>query len=92
MKTFLVITLMAFLPAMAFAQRESVKSSNKYNSAALRVSDKKKQAATSEKFNGQKPDAPAKSRPNSDKTKPRVQGATESGNRVKNPKTNSGNL
>lgn len=92
MKTCIVIALMAFLPAMAFAQRESAKSGNKYNSAALRVSDKKKEAATSEKFNGQKPDAPSKSKPNSDKDKPRVQGATENGGRVKNPKTNSGNL
>ena len=70
------------LPAMAIAQRESIKSSNKYNSAAMRVPDKKKQAVTSEKFNGQKPDQPQKPKPKSGKQP--VQGPTENGNRVKN--------
>lgn len=70
------------LPAMAFAQRESIKSSNKYNSAAMRVSDKEKQKATSEKFNGQKPDQPPKLKPKSGKQT--IQGPAENGNRVKN--------
>lgn len=77
------ISIIAFLllPAMAVAQRESIKSSNKYNSAAMRVSDKKKQAATSEKFNGQKPDRPQKPKPRSGKQA--VQGPTENGSRIK---------
>ena len=82
MKTVFAVALLLLLPAMAIAQRESIKSSNKYNSAAMRVSDKKKQAATSEKFNGQKPDQPQKPKPKSGKRP--VQGPTENGNRVKN--------
>lgn len=77
---FVVVLLM--LPAVAFAQRESIKSSNKLNSAAMRVSDKKKEKATTEKFNGQKPDRPQKPTPKSGKQP--VQGSTENGNRVKN--------
>lgn len=69
------------LPVLAMAQRESIKSSNKYNSAAMRVPDKEKQKATAEKFNGQKPDQPPKSKPGSGKQA--VQGTTENGNRVR---------
>ena len=67
---------------MTMAQRESIKSSNKLNSAAMRVPDKEKEKATAEKFNGQKPDRPQKPKPRSGKQA--VQGATENGNRVKN--------
>ncbi|GAB3639513.1 hypothetical protein [Spirosoma arcticum] len=81
MKTVFAIALMLFLPAMAMAQRESIKSSNKLNSAAMRVPDKEKEKATAEKFNGQKPDRPQKPKPRSGKQA--VQGATENGNRVK---------
>ena len=80
MKVIIVIACL-LLPAVAVAQRGSIKSSNKYNSAAMRVSDKKKQAATSEKFNGQKPDRPQKPKPRSGKQT--VQGPTENGNRIK---------
>ena len=81
MKTVFAIALLIFLPAMAMAQRESIKSSNKLNSAAMRVPDKEKEKATAEKFNGQKPDRPQKPKPRSGKQA--VQGATENGNRVK---------
>lgn len=78
-----IIAVVAFLilPAVAFAQRESIKSSNKYNTAAMRVSDKEKQKATSEKFNGQKPDQPQKPKPKSGRQP--VQGPTENGSRIK---------
>ncbi len=89
MKTLICLIGMAVLPGLAMAQRESIKSSNKYNSAAMRVSDKEKMKATSEKFNGQKPDRPAKPVPKTGKQP--VQGPTENGGRVKNPKTNNGN-
>ena len=85
MKTAFTIALLSLLPAMAAAQRESIKSSNKYNSAAMRVSDKEKQKATAEKFNGQKPDRPLKPKPRSGKQA--VQGATENGSRVKRQPT-----
>lgn len=81
MKTVFAIALLSFLPAMAMAQRESIKSSNKLNSAAMRVPDKEKEKATAEKFNGQKPDRPQKPKPRSGKQA--VQGASENGNRVK---------
>lgn len=82
MKTVFAVAFLIFLPAMAMAQRESIKSSNKLNSAAMRVPDKEKEKATAEKFNGQKPDRPQKPKPRSGKQA--VQGATENGNRVKN--------
>jgi len=85
MKAVFVVALL-MLPAMALAQRESIKSSNKLNSAAMRVSDKEKQKVTAEKFNGQKPDRPQKPTPKSGKQA--VQGPTENGNRIK--KANSG--
>ncbi|MDB5243199.1 MAG: hypothetical protein JWP57_3824 [Spirosoma sp.] len=85
MKIVLAVTLLTLLPALAIAQRESIKSSNKYNSAAMRVSDKEKQKATSEKFNGQKPNQPPKPKPHSGKQP--IQGATENGNRIKNSKS-----
>ena len=85
MKTAFTIALLSLLPAMAAAQRESIKSSNKYNSAAMRVSDKEKQKATAEKFNGQKPDRPLKPKPKSGKQA--VQEATENGSRVKRQPT-----
>ena len=80
MKTIFAVAFL-LLPVMAVAQRESIKSSNKLNSAAMRVSDKKKQAATFEKFNGQKPDRPQKPKPRSGKQA--VQGPTENGSRIK---------
>ncbi len=89
MKTFIGIALIMVLPTIALAQRESIKSGSKYNSAAMRVSDKEKQKATAEKFNGQKPDAPAKPKPQAGKQP--VQGPTQNGGRVKNPKTNNDN-
>jgi hypothetical protein len=85
MKSVLVVALLALLPALAIAQRESIKSSNKYNSAAMRVPDKEKQKATSEKFNGQKPVQPSKPKPTSGKQA--VQGPTENGNRIRNAKS-----
>ena len=82
MKLIIVVAcLLLLLPVMAVAQQE-IKSSNKYNSSAGRVSDKKKQAAMSEKFNGQKPDRPQKPKPRSGKQA--VQGPTENGSRIKN--------
>lgn len=99
MKTLLIIALLTATSAVTYAQRESYKSSSKYNSAAGRVSDAKKEKATAEKFNGQRPDeapkAPASQAPR--KAKPegaqqRVQGPTQNGGRVKNPKTNNGNV
>ncbi|MBC3784007.1 hypothetical protein [Spirosoma utsteinense] len=84
MKTLFSIALFALLPAMAIAQRESIKSSNKYNSAAMRVSDKEKQKALTEKVNGQRPDQPAKPKPKSGKQV--LQGPTENGNRFKSTK------
>jgi hypothetical protein len=82
MKTFIGIALLALLPAIGFAQtRESVRSSSPYNGSAGR--------ATSEKFNGQKPDGPPKPKPQTGKQP--VQGPTQNGGRVKNPKTNNGN-
>ena len=84
MRAVLVVALL-MLPALAIAQRESIKSSNKYNSAAMRVSDKEKQKVTAEKFNGQKPDQPPKPKPVSGKQA--VQGPTENGNRVRNAKS-----
>lgn len=89
MKTVIGIALLALLPVLGFAQRENVKSSSKYNSAAARVSDKEKAKVMAEKFNGQKPDVPQKPKPKSGKQP--VQGPTENGGRVKNQKTNSGN-
>ena len=90
MKTVIGIALIALLPAVTFAQRHnSIKSSSKYNSAAMRASDKEKQKATAEKFNGQKPDKPQSPKPQSGKQP--VQGPTENGGRFKNPKTNNGN-
>lgn len=76
-----LVGMLLMLPAMAMAQRESIKSSNKLNSAAMRVPDKEKEKATAEKFNGQKPDRPQKPKPKSGKQA--VQGPTENGNRVK---------
>ena len=87
MKIIVVVALL-MVPAVAFAQRESIKSSNKLNSAAMRVSDKEKLKATSEKFNGQKPDQPQKPQPKSGKQA--VQGPTENGNRIKRQPTGSG--
>ena len=84
MKAVFVVALL-MLPAMALAQRESIKSSNKLNSTAMRVSDKEKQKVTAEKFNGQKPDRPQKPTPKSGKQA--VQGPTENGGRVKNTKS-----
>lgn len=81
---------MALLPALSFAQRESIKSSNKYNSAAMRVSDKEKQKATTEKFNGQRSETPARPTPKTGKQP--IQGTTENGARIKNAKTKNGNL
>ena len=78
---FATLAAILFLAGSAAAQRESIKSSNKYNSAATRVSDKKKQAATSEKFNGQKPDRPQKPKPISGNQA--VQGPTKNGSRIK---------
>lgn len=90
MKTFIGITLLALLPFLSHGQsRESVKSSSPYNGSAGRASAKEKQKATSEKFNGQKPDGPPKPKPQTGKQ--RVQGPTQNGGRVKNPKTNNGN-
>jgi hypothetical protein len=83
MKVLFSIALLALLPAMAVAQRESIKSSNKYNSAAMRVPDKEKQKALTEKVNGQRPDQPAKPKP---KSKTVIQGPTENGNRFKSTK------
>ncbi len=83
MKT-VFVGMLLMLPAMALAQRESIKSSNKLNSAAMRVPDKEKERATTEKFNGQKPDRPQKPKPASGKQA--VQGPTENGNRIKNTK------
>lgn len=90
MKTIICLTLLTALPCLAVAQRESIKSSNKYNSAAMRVSDKEKEKAMAEKFNGQTPAKPAKPKPKMGKQP--VQGPTENGGRVKNPKTNNGNV
>ncbi|MFD2569624.1 hypothetical protein ACFSUS_03210 [Spirosoma soli] len=88
------IVALLVAPAVVFGQsRESVKSSSPYNGSAGRVSDKEKEKAAAEKFNGQKPDAPQKTKPqphSASKSKP-VQGATENGGRVKNAKTNNGN-
>ena len=83
MRAVLVVALL-MLPALAMAQRESIKSSNKYNSAAMRVPDKEKQKVTAEKFNGQKPDQPPK--PKSNGGKQGVQEPVENGNRVRNAK------
>lgn len=84
-----VALLMA--PAVVSGQsRESVKSSSPYNSSAARVSDKEKEKASAEKFNGQRPDVPQKPKPQSGKQ--RIQGPTQNGGRVKNPKTNNGNV
>lgn len=90
MKTVLIIALLATAPALVYAQRESYKSSSKHNSAAARVSDAEKEKVTSEKFNGQKPDQPKKPVPKTGKQP--IQGATQNGGRVKNPKTNNGNV
>lgn len=84
MRAVLAVALL-MLPALAIAQRESIKSSNKYNSAAMRVPDKEKEKATAEKFNGQKPDQPPKPKPSSGKQT--VQGPVENGNRVRNAKS-----
>ncbi len=84
-----VALLMA--PAVVFGQsRESVKSSSPYNGSAARISDKEKEKASAEKFNGQRPNVPQKPKPQSGKQ--RVQGPTQNGGRVKNPKTNNGNV
>ena len=99
MKKLIIIALLTASSVVAYAQRESYKSSNKYNSAAARVPDAKKEKATAEKFNGQRPDdapkAPASQAPRKAKpegTQQRVQGPTQNGGRVKNPKTNNGNV
>ncbi|WP_077922697.1 hypothetical protein [Spirosoma sp. 209] len=89
MKQLLIIAVLAALPTLVNAQRESVKSGNKYNSAAARVPDAEKERVAAEKFNGQKPDRPQKPKPKSGKQP--VQGSTENGGRVKNPTTKSGN-
>lgn len=93
MKAILSVLLLALLPALTYAQRESYKSSSKYNSAAGRVSDKEKAKAMAEKFNGQQPDQPTKPMPAKPTTgKQPVQGPTQNGGRVKNPKTKNGNV
>ncbi|GAB3509693.1 hypothetical protein GCM10027341_47130 [Spirosoma knui] len=88
LKAAVLMALMA--PAVAFGQsRESVKSSSPYNGSAARVSDKEKAKVAAEKFNGQRSTPAQPTKPQSGK--PRVQGPTENGGRVKNPKTNNGN-
>ena len=87
---------LTLVPVLTFGQsRESVKSSSPYNGSAARVSDKEKEKVAAEKFNGQRTTKPAKSKAqhsqSQDEGKPRVQGPTENGGRVKNPKTNNGN-
>lgn len=86
MKFLVCVTLMALLPALSFAQRESYKSSSKYNSAAARVTDKEKEKVMAEKFNGQKPDVPQKPKPKTGK-QATMQGPVETGNRVKRATT-----
>lgn len=90
------IVALLTVPTVLFGQsRESVRSSSPYNGSAGRVSDKEKEKAAAEKFNGQRTTQPAKSKaPHSQsqgEEKPRIQGPTENGGRVKNPKTNNGN-
>ncbi len=84
MRSILCIALLALLPALAVAQRESYKSSSKFNSAAARVPDKVKEKATADKFNGQRTEVAPKPKPS---TKPTVQGSVETGNRIKGATT-----
>jgi len=80
-----IVTLL-MAPAAVYAQsRESVRSSSPYNGSAGRVSDKEKQKAAAEKFNGQRPAQPMQQ--NSQKRKQPIQGQTENGNRIKRPQS-----
>lgn len=90
MKFFVCVALLALLPALSFAQRESYKSSSKYNSAAARVPDEKKEKVMAEKFNGQRPDVPQKPKPKSGK-QVKMQGPVETGNRNKRATTERDN-
>ncbi len=86
MKIFVCAALLALLPALSFAQRESYKSSSKYNSAAARVPDKEKEKIMAEKFNGQRAETPQKPKPKTSKQVP-MQGPVETGNRNKRAST-----
>lgn len=88
MKIFVCAALLTLLPALSFAQKESYKSGNKYNSAAARVPDKEKEKVMAEKFNGQKPDVPQKPKPKTGK-QAKMQGPVETGNRIKRATTDN---